>query len=419
MKTFIRLIVFVTGVLFCCSSFAQQINKAEYFFDSDPGVGNGTAIAVPSPADSVDITGSASTVGLGAGFHKLFIRARYTTGKWSLYEGRNFFIFAPAAFTQYLITNAEYFVDTDPGVGNGTTIATGAPADSIDISASFSVNGLPGGFHNLFVRVKDVNGIWSLYEGRNFYIIPAATVSQLQIASAEYFIDTDPGVGNGTSISTGATADSVDILSNINTTGLSKGFHDLFVRVKNVSGVWSLYEGRNFFIDTVITSTTVLITDAEYFFDIDPGQGNGLSVSPSFTAADSIDITSSASAAGLPLGSHSLFVRVRDQLGRWSEAAADTFNIGVIGIHELSGNFGIHILPNPGKGSFVVLYSVASPNSELLIKDVTGKIIFRRILAGMEGTERIDLSDLSNGIYYCGIISDDRVSSESKLVMLK
>src|SRR5882724_8766395 len=92
------------------------------------------------------------------------------------------------------LSAAEYFFDTDPGVGNGTalTVITG---DSILFSGNIATVGLPVGFHFLYVRSKDVNNIWSLSERRLFYIAPVTTSATL--VGSEYFFDTDPGIGNG------------------------------------------------------------------------------------------------------------------------------------------------------------------------------------------------------------------------------
>ena len=69
---------------------AQQITKAEYFFDADPGAGNGTPITISIPADSLNFTTTISVAGLQSGFHWLGIRTRNADGIWGFFDRRNF-----------------------------------------------------------------------------------------------------------------------------------------------------------------------------------------------------------------------------------------------------------------------------------------------------------------------------------------
>jgi hypothetical protein len=307
---------------------AQQINKAEYFIDADPGIGNGTNITGITAGDSITFNGSINLTGLSAGFHRLAIRVRYNTGQWSLYESRVFYIYQSIPVTNYQITKAEYFIDTDPGIGNGTNINTGANADSITANASVNLTGLSAGFHRLAIRAKATNGQWGMYESRVFYIFTTTNNPVTQVVAAEYFIDTDPGLGNGTNITPITAGDSISVTPFINLSGLPKGFHRLAVRVKNSLGQWSMYESRVFYInDPADNSPSPQLVGGEYFFDTDPGVGLGTEITPGFAPADSIDILRQAPVGSLPAGTHTLNVRVKDAEGSWSLAAVDTFII--------------------------------------------------------------------------------------------
>ena len=93
-----------------------------------------------------------------------------------------------------------------------------------------------------------------------------------QIAYAEYFYDTDPGQGAGISIPIPTAADSVTISATLPTTTLTPGVHNLFVRVRYTTGLWSQYEGRSLFVKpTIIPTVAPRIKAAEYFYDTDPG----------------------------------------------------------------------------------------------------------------------------------------------------
>jgi hypothetical protein len=299
--------IFWVWSLLVCLTFSQissaqtNFNAAEYFFDTDPGIGSGTPISVSLTADSISISEGLSTVGLTVGEHTLYIRTRTSDVKWSLYEGRKFWI-KPS------IEYAEYFIDTDPGTGNGTPIGITAGLDSILFSGGISIPLLAGGYHNLFVRTRDSRGIWSLYEGKPFYVNASSSFE-----AAEWFIDTDPGVENGTSISISG-LDSAAFLGGISLPILSGGWHNLFIRTKVQGGAWSLYEGQPFYINS-----GSLIDYAEYFLDNDPGVGAATAISIA-SGIDSISVVNQS--ITIPLntkpGYHNMFLRTRSADGNWS-----------------------------------------------------------------------------------------------------
>ncbi|MBK9317739.1 MAG: hypothetical protein IPM91_02105 [Bacteroidetes bacterium] len=157
-----------------------QIYRAEYYFDTDPGHGNGTAIAF-TPSDSVSYTGSFQLpIGLSDGFHYLYIRTRDSDGKWSLAERRNFYVKTLIPFSNTVkIVAAEFFIDTDPGVGNGTTIPVSPSDTAVNVNAIILLPSFGNGTRKLCIRTQDSNGIWSLQEIRTFAGIttPDVTIS--------------------------------------------------------------------------------------------------------------------------------------------------------------------------------------------------------------------------------------------------
>jgi hypothetical protein len=188
---------------------------------------------------------------------------------WSLFEKRGFYISGSTADVTN-ITAAEYFLDTDPGVGNGTALSVGSSGGVVNFTANIP-NSVAPGFHFLAIRVKDADGIWGLFEKRGFYV-SSATVDAGNIIAAEYFVDTDPGVGSGNALSIGASGGVVNFTANI-PTSVTTGFHFLSIRVKNADGTWGLFEKRGFYVSSSAIDASD-ITAAEYFFDADPGVGN-------------------------------------------------------------------------------------------------------------------------------------------------
>ena len=177
-------------------------------------------------------------------FYNLCFRVKDDNGIWGLYESRNFYI-TTASQDADMITAAEFFIDTDPGVGNGTSLGIGTAGNTVNFSAAVPTASLHIGFHNLCIRTKDANGKWGNYESRSFYISSSST-DVGAITAAEFFIDTDPGVGNGTNMSIGTQGNMVSFSAGIPTTSLVAGFHNMCIRTKDANGKWGAYESRSF-----------------------------------------------------------------------------------------------------------------------------------------------------------------------------
>ncbi|MEO7266053.1 MAG: hypothetical protein ABIW38_14145, partial [Ferruginibacter sp.] len=297
-------------ILFITTSQAQNINRAEYFFDVDPGAGNGIAITIATPADIVNFTTTISTASLPAGFHFLGLRVKDANGQWGLFEKRGFYISTTTVDAANIVA-AEYFFDADPGIGNATTLSVGTAGAVVNFTAVIPTS-LPTGFHFICIRTKDANGVWGLYENRGFYISSSA-LSSANIVAAEYFFDTDPGTGNGNTLSVGTTGAVVNFTAVI-PTSLSPGFHFLAIRTKGADGVWGLFDKRGFYISGA-TADVANIVAAEYFFDADPGVGNGIATAVGTTSAV-VNFTAIIPTS-LSAGFHFLAIRVKGADGLW------------------------------------------------------------------------------------------------------
>lgn len=168
---------------------AQDIQHLEYFFNTDPGFGKATPIelsAKPSFTSSFNIP----LAGLETGMHELFIRAKDSNDNWSLTNSQVFFI-DPILTSDNDIQYLEYFIDTDPGFGNGTQInIENKDVIALNLNLNFSKLNLDYGFHKLFVRSKDNKGRWSHTAERVFYL-QAGTSNLSKINKLEYFLSSE------------------------------------------------------------------------------------------------------------------------------------------------------------------------------------------------------------------------------------
>jgi hypothetical protein len=228
----------------------SDIVASEYFFDTDLGFGNGVPVAVA--ADTVtSTTFDIDISGLEPGFHKAYFRTKSETGAWSLSYFRNVFVMdGTTADTIFDIVAMEYFIDSDPGFGNGVAVAV--TADTITNTIFIiDISTLDYGFHKVYFRVRDEAGKWSLSVLRNIFKVTNETTPDMpDIIAMEYFIDADPGFGDGTNVP--LTGDSlIETTFDINIAGVSSGEHYLYVRVMDENDSWSLISVSPFEISEV------------------------------------------------------------------------------------------------------------------------------------------------------------------------
>ena len=230
------------------------------------------------------------------------------------------FLLGSLAFSQSGVTALEYYIDQDPGIGNGTPV-TITPGSEVDISFTVPISGmgLSSGFHLMGVRAQDASGNWSLYEKRTFYIQANARVSPsapLDVSALEYFLDEDPGVGSATVVAV-TPGQEIDINDLIDISSLSDGFHIIGTRARDAGGSWGLTESRIFYVQNVTSTnpTPSDIRELEYFYNEDPGVGSATSIS--VTSGQTVDINQLLPASTLPPGLHTVHVRARNSDGQW------------------------------------------------------------------------------------------------------
>lgn len=217
---------------------SYAISDAEYFIDSDPGIGNGESVSITEDF-TVAESFSFSSLGVEEGFHRLYLRVKDTNGNWSVYDNQMFHVTAPVLAAE--IIEAEYFFDVDPGIGNGMQIAV-TDGFSVEEDVEIGTEGLAVGFHTLYLRVKDSNEGWTLYDKQSFHVQDSGP-----IIAAEYFIDTDPGLGNAEEIII-QSGHNIYEQPQLATLGLEPGLHTLYVRVMDTDEVWSIADTAAFTI---------------------------------------------------------------------------------------------------------------------------------------------------------------------------
>ena len=157
-----RLVSLLLCALLCTPALVWgDVSKVEYWIDSDPGYGSG----INMPLSGNNVTTAINTSALAEGMHALGIRA-YGNSAWGHTYVRYFYVPSPLAENAGDITGAEYWLDDDPGFGNGVTIPFTADQQTFEFSPN-ELDTLAFGVHLLGMRVR-MGEQWSATYTRSF-----------------------------------------------------------------------------------------------------------------------------------------------------------------------------------------------------------------------------------------------------------
>ena len=172
-------------------------------------------------------------------------------------------------FSQANINKIEYYIDVDPGYGNGTPVNITQSANLSELKMSFDPSALSSGAHLIGVRAKDANGFWS-FDNKWVFVKVALQNSLTSITAAEYYVDKDPGYNKAIPISISPATNISDKVQNIRLDTLSAGVHLIGIRAKDAIGSWSL-DNKWLFVKQIPLSAVPNIVKVEYFIDTTPG----------------------------------------------------------------------------------------------------------------------------------------------------
>lgn len=157
------------------------------------------------------------------------------------------------------IVGFEYFLGTDPGIGKAGSLDI-ANGNSVSGNYNLTLGHLPVGFHWLGIRAKDAQGRFSQTFMHPFYLLaPNAD----DITQVEYFIDVDPGYGNGSDIPVELDEEGY-IKYLVPLSEIGEGSHLLGLRTKNSTGYWS--QTKLWFFYNRRGSIPTKIVRLNYFF---------------------------------------------------------------------------------------------------------------------------------------------------------
>ncbi|MBK9319219.1 MAG: T9SS type A sorting domain-containing protein [Bacteroidetes bacterium] len=338
MKKFICMLTCMMAI--ATAIHAQSIQTAEYFWDTDPGIGNGMVLTAVDGSFNEAIEDALATVSNlpSIGSHIFAVRFKDGDNTWGPVFRTTVQVLPNITTIRAIaVDEAEVFWDNDPGQGNATAMIAfnGNFDEAIETLIKNSL-ALPAGqgVHTLNIRAKDVAGNW----GPVFSLIinkePNITSTRsVNIAAAEYFWDTDPGAGNGNVLLAfdGNFNQALEVVYNqLSVAALNPGVHRLGLRVKDAAGNWGVVFSTIVEIQSSIsTIRAVKVISGEYYFDTDPGNGNAtpmIAFDGNFNNALET-IAGNTIPSPVSQGTHTLYMRAKDIAGNWGRSFGVVVNV--------------------------------------------------------------------------------------------
>jgi hypothetical protein len=385
-----KILLLLCFSIFPAIAFAQfEITEIEYFFNTDPGFGNGISITY-SPTNNENVSFNADLASLTPGTHLLFIRAKNSNNEWGMIKAIPVIINdAPSTITPTEITEIEYFSGTDPGFGQGIAFSISADDEHV-INENIPELTYGVGSELVHVRAKNSFGLWGLTRTILFNsTLFSISGEPMPVSEIEYFLNDDPGFGQGIPISISQNTDiSFDGVISLPEMQAHSGV--LFFRAKFSDNSWGLTKGQAVMLSLAsISAEPGMLTGLEYFFNEDPGFGNGTFVS--VENEPMIEIAVDVPTFDLDPGSHVFYARVRSSNGLWGQLVQASFetneNVRTVvfvvdlSIQQANGLFNPEIHDVYVRGAF--------NNWALAIMDSAEEALFEteREIFGLEGEQ--------------------------------
>lgn len=301
---------------------------------------------------------------------------------------------------QSIITGGEWFLDQDPGLGQGTAFSNFGASTSIQADIQFGVNTLDPGIHTWHVRVVNSLGRWSQTYSRAFVRMPQDT--GVIVSALEWFWDTDPGYGQGNLIDT-LTTSFAEVNWTIDLSSMPTGIHSLHARVLNSNGFWSQ------------TAQKAMIVRAEADAPIDQlsytyKNSSGTSSTFTFTLAQPqhyLTLTFNPDASDLISGqTYDLCITANRTDGQNSFEHCTTFTWEEsVGIASLEGGDVFQLYPNPNQGAFQIkLPENRTLPATLQIFNSSGQEIqSQQIHSSQSMPTEVDIKNPVSGMYFAVI----------------
>jgi hypothetical protein len=398
----------------------SPISRLEYFLDVDPGFGMATPLAITPGLNLENLVRQINLEAVPPGLSRFGLRS-FDGNVWSVTR-LSYILKLGSAATN--ITRVEYFFNEDPGFGQATSVPITPGENLVLLDFDAALQSLPFGMNFVGIRSFDGNR-WSVTR-QVFFVknrVPAANIN-----FAEYFIDDDPGFGNGTAISFTPSTEVADLTFQVNIENLPKSDHVFFIRSRDANGIWSLTnllpfnnEGplpvRFLNFTALLKNNNVQLewqtateTNNRYFVvERASGQMGGFDSIGMVRGAGNSNTVQQYRYNDYKLQAGTLFryrIRQVDNDGQFSYSAIRLINLSSL-------HTPIQIAPTVTRQT--VWIDHAQQGALLGIYDTNGKQVSQYKLQGSR--DRVSLTGLPRGIYFLVVHQNGRVMHHQKVLL--
>lgn len=409
-----------------------RLVQLEYFIDNDPGVNNRKKVNLTPSTNLSSYDFQADLSSLPSGFHRIFIRALDDHGSYSMTNHiffDNYVVPAYPAGTAIPDLQAmEYFIDNDPGIGNATPLPLPTAADVAGHNVVINIAGVPAGVHRVFIRSRDAQGNWSItsfgqFDNTTAFPYPSSTAPAAPIQEMEYFIDTDPGLGNGIPVSFSSTTDLVNFSFDVPLNTITPGAHTFYIRSRQ--NPWSFTAYVPFLFSSTLPVSWLYVkgeikSDQAFInWATAAEEGTDKFQIEHSTDGRNFSVIGETPAAGASSSTnHYQFIHNRPAKGmnyyrikQLDKNGQFTYSKALHLLYRQDNSETI-IAPNPVNDNLYIIAGTGQHISKMELYDLSGKQVLTKQFAGVQQVYSIAVSSLNKGIYIVKIYDGKTVTTQ-------
>src|SRR5690606_21116093 len=290
------------------------------------------------------------------------------------------------------MVHGEYWIDQDLGIGANIPFTLSGAPDISGLDLPINLAGFGVGTHTIGIRTLDADGHWSLTHFSSAVVIdePPAT----PLVEIEYFLNEDPGLGNGLTAWTGNSIDTLGATFNADLSAATEGIHTLFIRSRTSDGAWGLTNHQAVLVITPEATTDIARVETFALSQVDPGFGLA---DQHVVTVPATDLSAYALENPVPVNfmlHDTLMVRCMDANGRWSLTNHVTV-LGHTSVESLNTTVNISVYPNPFTEGITVRTGDGQP-MRVILYDAQGKLMYDQVL---RKEIHMDLGQHASGSY--------------------
>ncbi len=368
---------------------AIHINQYNFYIDSVAAT-NIQQVNFTATANNIIPSQAVSIAGTASGVHQLYVKVSGINGTPSITFLGNFYVqgddrYQNAPVSANNINKYSLYIDSVTAA-NEQPVNFSATANNISPVQAVSIAGTASGVHQLYAKVSNTNGHFSIVNLANFYMdgdnkyqnSPAVAAN---INKYSFYVDSITAANEQT-IAFSATANNISAVQAVSIAGTTSGVHQLYAKVISTTGNPSIVNLGNFYMDgdnkyQNVPAMAQNIQRYEFYTD----SISATNAQPfNFTAAaNNVSANNSISLAAVLPGVHQLYARVFDLGNRQSIVNLGNFTMdqnfryaNVAAPAPALGFMEYYVDTDPGFGAAIPVTFTAANNVNNLAIAATG-----------------------------------------------